>query len=332
MGSPALIGLGAGLVSGVLFISAATGTALAMILFYLAPMPGFLAGLGWGWMAAALAAVAGTLLASAAMGPIAGLSFLVMLGAPTAFLCYLALLSRAPAPAVVTGQMGADSTAEWYPPGRLVAWATVIAGAVAGLTVAMLGVDTEGYRATLRELLENSLLPQLDPEATEGLDGEAIDAMVDILARLLPAGSAVLWLAVALFNMWAAARIIEASGRPLRPWPDIQAMTYPSLMILGFTAALLVSLIPGIFGTVATGFMGAYMLAYTLLGLVVVHVATQPLALRTLLLVTLYLGIFLFGWPALIVALIGLGEPVFKLRERAIGNRRPPTPPSNDAQ
>ena len=44
-----LLGAGAGLVSAALFASAATGTALAGILFYLAPLPICLAGLGWGW-------------------------------------------------------------------------------------------------------------------------------------------------------------------------------------------------------------------------------------------------------------------------------------------
>ena len=52
-----LIGAGAGLVSAALFASAATATALAGVLFYLAPLPICLAGLGWGWMAAAIAAL-----------------------------------------------------------------------------------------------------------------------------------------------------------------------------------------------------------------------------------------------------------------------------------
>ena len=41
-----LLGAGAGLVSAALFASAATGTALAGILFYLAPLPILIAALG----------------------------------------------------------------------------------------------------------------------------------------------------------------------------------------------------------------------------------------------------------------------------------------------
>ena len=51
---PLLIGAGSGLVSAALFASAATATALAGVLFYLAPLPLCLAGLGWGGMAALL--------------------------------------------------------------------------------------------------------------------------------------------------------------------------------------------------------------------------------------------------------------------------------------
>ena len=50
-----LIGAGSGLVSAALFASAATATALAGVLFYLAPLPLCLAGLGWGGIAALLA-------------------------------------------------------------------------------------------------------------------------------------------------------------------------------------------------------------------------------------------------------------------------------------
>jgi len=39
--------------------------------------------------------------------------------------------------------------------------------------------------------------------------------------------------------------------------------------------------------------------------------------LRSLLLATVYLGILLLGWVALIVAIIGLAEPLLGLRQRA---------------
>ena len=57
MPTPLIIGAGSGLVSAALFASAATATALAAVLFYLAPLPLFLAGLGWGTKAALVSAL-----------------------------------------------------------------------------------------------------------------------------------------------------------------------------------------------------------------------------------------------------------------------------------
>src|ERR671935_1160027 len=69
MPTPLIIGAGSGLVSAALFASAATATSLAGILFYLAPLPLCLAGLGWGGMAALLAALTGTVVVAASLGP-----------------------------------------------------------------------------------------------------------------------------------------------------------------------------------------------------------------------------------------------------------------------
>ena len=55
-----LAGLGAGLVSALLFASATAGTLISvLVLFALSPMPVAIAGLGWGWGSAGVAAITG---------------------------------------------------------------------------------------------------------------------------------------------------------------------------------------------------------------------------------------------------------------------------------
>lgn len=320
MASPLLIGLGAGLVSAVLFASAATGSLLAMMLFYLAPLPSFLAGLGWGWASAGLAALSGTVVAGAALGFKAALSYLFGMGLPVVVLCYLALLAREvpqPAPAGVTG---GRTDLEWYPPGRLVSWASVMAGTLAAASVPMLGMDVDSYRAAIHDVLSSSILRRFGGSE---LDEHSINNLVEVLARALPAASAMIWLGVAVFNMWAAGRIVDYSGRSLRPWPDITALAYPAALAFALVAALALSFVPGLIGIMATGFAGAFLLAYTLLGLAIVHVLTRNSPLRVILLASVYLSLFLFGWVALLLAILGVGEPIFKLRER-VGNKTPP--------
>ena len=89
-----IIGAGSGLVSAALFASAATATALAGVLFYLAPLPLCLAGLGWGGMAALISALTGTVVIAASLGPATAAIFALSVAAPTALLAHLALLSR----------------------------------------------------------------------------------------------------------------------------------------------------------------------------------------------------------------------------------------------
>lgn len=319
---PLLIGAGSGLIAAALFASAATATALAGVLFYLAPLPVFLAGLGWGGRAALLSALTGTVVIAAALGVATAAVFAMSIAAPSALLAHLALLSR---PAVAP-QGGQAAALEWYPPGRIVGWAALLAGLLAGLLVLFLGYDQETYRESIREILSHSALKELDPDGKLFTD-DTIANLSTVLARALPAAFAVVWLTITLFNLWMAGLIVNASGHALRPWPDLDALELPNAFLLVFAGALAASFLPGLPGLLATGLAGALLFAYVLQGLAVIHVYSQGVPARGLLLATVYLGILLLGWVALIVAILGLAEPLLGLRQRA--NRGAPPPNNN---
>ncbi|HAN63953.1 MAG TPA: DUF2232 domain-containing protein [Rhizobiales bacterium] len=317
-----IIGAGSGLVSAALFASAATATALAGVLFYLAPLPLCLAGLGWGGMAALISALTGTVVIAASLGPATSAIFALSVAAPTALLAHLALLSRPAA----TPQGQVVGALEWYPPGRLLGWAALMAGVLAGILVLVLGYDQEAYRQSIREILEHSTLKELDRDGTLFTE-ETIASLSGMLARALPAAFAVIWLTITLFNLWMAGLIVDASGRALRPWPNLHALELPNAFVLIFAVALVASFLPGLAGLLATGLAGALLFAYVLQGLAVIHVYSRRVPLRALLLAAVYLGILLLGWVAIAVAILGLGEPLFRLRGR--GNEHGP-PPSSD--
>jgi hypothetical protein len=319
---PLIVGAGAGLVSATLFASAATASSLAGILFYLAPLPIFLAGLGWGGMAALFAALTGTVVVAAALGPAAAAIFAAAIAVPAVLLTHLTLLSR-PA-ATPQGQvMGAT---EWYPPGRLVGWAALMAGALAAVLVLIVAYDQEAYREMIRQVLQHSAFKELDRDGTLFTE-KNVTKLVAVLARALPAAVAVVWLVITLLNLWIAGLIVDASGRALRPWPDLNAFELPNGLVVVFAVALAASFLPGLAGLIATGLAGALLLAYVLQGLAVIHVYSRGAPMRGLLLATVYLGILLLGWVALLVAILGLAEPLFGIRERA---RKSNSPPDND--
>src|ERR1700710_1427565 len=104
-----LIGVSAGAATALLFASVASGSALSVPLFYLAPLPILIAALGWSHWAALIAAVVASAGLAAVFGGLFFLAFLVGVGLPAWWLGYLALLAR---PTATPGVL------EWYPVGH----------------------------------------------------------------------------------------------------------------------------------------------------------------------------------------------------------------------
>src|SRR6185312_14782225 len=116
-----LIGIGAGAAAALLFASVTSGSVLSVLLFYVAPLPMMIAGLGWSHWSALIGALTGALAIAALFGPVFFLGFLASAGLPAWWLSYLTMLAR---PAAATGNAG-DPALEWYPPGQLVMWAAI---------------------------------------------------------------------------------------------------------------------------------------------------------------------------------------------------------------
>ncbi len=312
-----LIAVGAGIVSAVVFASATTGPLiLRMLLFLVTPLALFLAGLGAGTRAAAIAGITGTLLVLLAGNAMAGLVFAASQAAPVILLTYLATLNREVSDGI-----------EWYPIGRIVIAAAIVAGLFSAFTILLLGPDLETVRVTLREMLQSFLESEFAkiPDAPT-LSPEELDEATAVALALMPAVSAMATMASLLFNMWLAGRVTLASGRLRRPWPDIPAMTYPTAAPLMLAAATGGAFLSGLPGLVASGFAGPLFFAYVLMGLAVVHFATRGWAWRSFALAALYTSfIFLNTLASLAIAFLGLVESIAPIRKRS---KPPDEPPS----
>src|SRR5919109_1267043 len=84
-----LVGLGAGAASALLFASVASGSLLATLLFYLAPLPILIAGLGWSHWAGLVASFTAAAGLSATLGLYFFSVFLIGVGLPAWWLGYL---------------------------------------------------------------------------------------------------------------------------------------------------------------------------------------------------------------------------------------------------
>lgn len=311
-----LIGIGAGAAAALLFASLASGSLLSVILFYLAPLPVMIAGLGWSHWAALLAAAAGSLAIATAFGGVLFLAFIVGIGAPAWWLCYLSALAR-PVPAVA-GQ----PALEWYPPGRLVLWAA-LAGAlfaiVVSLSMAGFALDAESFRATLA-----TAFTRLFRVETGAAAGNA-SRVIDLLVTVVPVAAAVIATVTNVVNLWLAARVVKFSGRLARPWPDLTAMSFPPLAAAGLAVAVALSLTGGMVAILASIVAASLVMAYGVLGFSVLHALTQGQTSRPLLLGGVYAAVIVFGWPVVLLALLGLVETFFRLRARIAARKGGPT-------
>jgi hypothetical protein len=305
------IGTAAGLLSALVFASVASGSALAIPLFYLAPLPVLVAALGWSHVAGLIAAGVAAVGLGVAFGSMLFVVFLVGVGLPAWWLGYLALLAR-------PGANAAPNHLEWYPVGRLVIWAALLGSLIVVSVIARFGLDADNIQAGLKRILESVF--QLQASAGVAAPG-GVDAseFISLLATWIPRIAAIPTIVASLFNLWLAARIVRASGRLKRPWPDLSAIAFPSWVPLLLAAAIAGTFVPGLLGMLCWVLTASLLTAYMLLGFAVLHAATRALNGRAFLLAGSYLTVVLFGWPALAVAIIGLADAALDIRGRLAG-------------
>ena len=306
-----LIGIGVGAASAIMFVSAVSGTSVALVLACLAPLPILIAALGWShWTALIGAAVGGVALGLVA-GPAALLMYLVRVGLPAWWLGYLALLAR---------PTQRPDGVEWYPIGSLVVWTSIVSTAVVVVMLLSLGFDVESLSAELRQMVQ---------QVVRSLDRPPTGArfLLDYATVWIPPAFAISLTVLNLINLWLAARIVKVSGRLQRPVPDLPSMRFPANAPLLVGAAIAGWFLGGMTGVASSVLASSMLTAYAVLGFAVLHLITRGMNSRSFVLTGAYVAAFF--WPVLaLFALLGLIDTAFDLRGRVTRKQGPPTLPN----
>jgi len=305
-----LIAIIAATTSMVLFAAGTSGTALALPLLVLTPLPIAICGLGWGsvtgLIAALLAWVGVSLLTSLQSGSLfislqSGLLFAALFGLPIAFLAHSAGLSRQDDP---------DEPEEWFPVGRILLRAVVIGGGVVGGALVVSGFDVDDItRRSLTVFAE--WLNEFDAQTRQAME-EAIAFQV----RFTPYSMPMAWLLLMWLNLSLGIKITKLSQRFRRPGFHLKDAELPLLILPAFGVAVLLSLIAPPLSHLGAAYVGICSMALIILGFNTLHVITKRNAFRGALLGTLYGTTFLFGLPAIPVFGIGVADLLFKIRQR----------------
>lgn len=308
------IALAAGLASALMFASITSGEAISLLLINLAPLPLMVVGLVWGPLGAA---VGGTV-ATVVIASLSGFSycgvFAVANALPAWWLAHLVLLAR---PRADTDAAGRDDELEWYPVGRILLWIVVFATIITATMLLMMGSDAASIHNTLRkgwdDLFESS--------------GLALnDSTLDTLVVIAPIGAEMAVVAVLALNLWLAAKIATTSRRLHRPWPDLKTVTLPKLTVAALVAAAALCFSGGLLSILAQVVAAGLSVAYAMAGFAVLHTLTLTMKGRVLWLGCAYAVVAGFAWALIAVALLGIADALFGLRQRYLRARPPPLP------
>ncbi|MDP4006856.1 DUF2232 domain-containing protein [Methylobacterium sp. NEAU K] len=335
------IGIGAGLVSALLFGVLLKATPLAILLYLVAPLPILIVGLGWSHKAALAAVAAGSLALALVIAPFMGLAFAAYIALPAWWLAYLTLLGRE-----------TPAGLEWYPTGRLLGW-TAATAALAFIAIAVLSspnhaafdAQLRGLARTLVQVRDPASRPAIEPRRSDAPPAETDDAnpgsnaepapqngpdqadvtraeVADALARVVPAFAANGLALLLTFYLWASARIVKISGRLPRPWPDLPSTAMPRATLATLAAAILMCFAPGYVGVFGVALVGAFSAAFALQGLAAFHDRSRGRPGRGLMLFGMYLILFVTQGVALVALTL------FGLADTALDRRRPKDNPA----
>jgi hypothetical protein len=312
-----LIAIAAGSASALMFASIVSGAPISLLLFYLAPLPLMVAGIGWGPLSATVGGIAAAIGLGALFGLPYCIAFVLAVALPAWWLGHLALLGRP----IAAGAAPSDDAAslEWYPVGRILLWVVVSATITTTATLLTLGSDAPTITGTIRAALTSFME---SAEITPSQRG------IDALVKIAPAAAAIVAMMTLTLNLWLAAKIAATSGRLHRPWPELRNIALPPMTLAILCVAVAFCFTGGLLAIVAQIVTAALMMVYALIGFAVLHTVTLALKSRVLWLSCTYTIVIVFGWPMLAMTALGLADAVFDIRQRYWRSRPPPLPVS----
>ncbi|MFC5069135.1 DUF2232 domain-containing protein [Flaviflagellibacter deserti] len=308
-----LVGLASGIASATLSLALASGSTLSVLLFIFAPLPIFIASLGWQHQAGLI----GVMIAASVLFGLGDFdtarAYVLSVGAPSWWLAYLALLGRS------RDEGNPEAGMDWYPVGRLIIWAALLGAGLVLVTIPLVAGSLDEYRAAIRTTFETFLRVETGTPAGQPvtLPGGGDPTRITELAVLaLPPLAAALWSTVSLVNLWVAGRVVRTSGRLARPWPNISEFQLPRFSLLIMLGATAASILPGIAGFTAGILSTSFAIPFAMLGLALIHAGTRGTTGRGLIIGAAYVLLAVQAWTVIILTFIGIAEHVFSIRDR----------------
>ncbi len=295
--SPTVIGLIAAAIFCAMMMVFSSMGLLVLIPVFLGALPIYVAALGWGTRAGIVATAAIIAISAILTDPSNGFLVGVMIAAPAALAGHQANLAQ-------NGGNQGDEL-QWYPFSRILFWITLLIIGAVLLFGILIDFDPTEIGAQLSKHLK-LLLPT--PEVGSGLSVEDRDRALLMNLQMMPFVLPSLWIGIHFLNFLLALKITRQLDVLARPVEDIAAaINLPSIALV-----LLVVSLSGIAITSAPfsyGFAvaaGALVMAFSIVGLAMMHQRIRHWPIRSLMLFMTYAMIAMIFLPVYLFSFAGI--------------------------
>jgi len=286
------------------------------IIFYLSPLPLFLAGFSRGWASAALGALIMSIVLAVLTGSMTfAFMSLISAGLGPVVASGLSMISRTATADSAEGEAQSNER-QWYPEGRLILWLALISAVVTGISILAMGMDIVSYKAFISSFAD-PLIAAIEKQMPPGQPPFPKEFFMHLMVTTLPLAASAIWLLATVTSMRVAIVFLTRIKRTLRPWALFEQLAFPANSVIALLACLMGAyFLPGIFQLLALGAAGAFVTAFTILGLAIVHGLLATSAAKPLVLGLLYAGLLFFNWIlAVPLTVLGLADLNFNFRK-----------------
>ena len=295
--SPTVIGLIAAAVFCAMLVVFSSMGLLVLVPVFLGALPVYVAALGWGTRAGIVATAAIIAISAILTDPSNGFLIGIMIAAPAALAGHQANLA----------QNGGDHGDElqWYPFSQILFWNTLLIIGAVLLFGLLINFDPNEIGPQLSKHLE-SLFPAV--ENGSGLSIEDREKALLMNLQMMPFVLPSMWIGIHFLNFLFALKITRQMNVLARPIEDIAStVNLPPLALV-----LLVVSLSGIFITsppISYGFtvaVGALVMAFSIIGLAMMHQRIRHWPTRSPILFMTYAMIALIFIPVYLFSVAGI--------------------------
>lgn len=294
------IGALAGLTSALLVLAATSHMSASIVFLILAGMPVFIAGLGFGVVAAGSALAASFVVLALTVSPIFALSILALPQFPAAFMSRLANFAR---PAEELG--GPANVMAWYPLADMMMRLCALVAVAVALTLLATGYS----RGTAGDVIGAAMKALSAQDPTFSMDAAVLAQVTAFYYYLLPLNQAVMSVITIFAAYYFSAIIVRTTTQALRPREDMPSalrMNRDSIYVLGVGLVLLIAGMVShnnVLTIVGASISGAFGGGFLLAGLAAFHLKSRGKSWRMPALILAYLTISL---TAIVFVIVGL--------------------------